>query len=135
MTEKPVKKAQLQNPPHGPESNLPTAAAPTRSGRKKIPVSAVLAVIGLALLAVGLAMYPRRAEAPAPISENVSVAGDSYVMSHMSYVNYTVDQIHPDPRQRMRILVDRFIYQGLRYAPSRHAARDQAVCRATPRSG
>ena len=61
-------------------------------------MSAVLAVIGLALLAVGLAMYPRRAEAPAPISENVSVAGDSYVMSHMSYVNYAVDQIgRPDP--------------------------------------
>ena len=27
----------------------------------------------------------------------------------------------------MRILVDRFIYQGLRYLPSRHAARDQAI--------
>jgi hypothetical protein len=26
----------------------------------------------------------------------------------------------------MRILVDRFIHQGLRYVPSRHAARDHA---------
>jgi hypothetical protein len=29
----------------------------------------------------------------------------------------------------MRILVDRFIYQGLRYAPSRHAARIRASAR------
>jgi hypothetical protein len=27
----------------------------------------------------------------------------------------------------MQVLVDRFIYQGLRYAASRHAVRDQPV--------
>jgi hypothetical protein len=32
-------------------------------------------------------------------------------------------------------LVDRFIYQGLRYVPSRHAVGDQAICRAASRSG
>jgi hypothetical protein len=33
------------------------------------------------------------------------------------------------------ILVDRFIYQGLHYAASRHAARDQPVSSRTAPSG
>jgi hypothetical protein len=31
------------------------------------------------------------------------------------------------PWQQMRILVDRFIYQGLHYVPSRHAVPGQGV--------
>jgi len=56
----------------------------------------VLAVIGLALLAVGFGVHPGRAEAPTAISASVFVAGNSYVMTHISYVNYPVDQVHPD---------------------------------------
>jgi hypothetical protein len=55
-----------------------------------------LAVIGLALLAVGFGIYPGRAEAPTAISASAFVAGNSYVMTHISYVNYPVDQVHPD---------------------------------------
>jgi hypothetical protein len=39
------------------------------------------------------------------------------------------------PRQQMRILVDRFIYQGRCCLPSRHAACDQAIRGVAPRSG
>ena len=41
-------------------------------------------------------MHPGRAEAPTAISASVFVAGNSYVMTHISYVNYPVDQVHPD---------------------------------------
>jgi hypothetical protein len=36
------------------------------------------------------------------------------------------------PGQMVLILVDRLIYQGFRYAASRHAARDQPVSGHTP---
>jgi hypothetical protein len=39
------------------------------------------------------------------------------------------------PLVMVLVLVDRLIYQGLRYAASRHAARDQPVSRHTPPSG
>jgi hypothetical protein len=35
------------------------------------------------------------------------------------------------PWQQMRILVDRFIYQGLRYVLSRHAGPDQDIRKAS----
>jgi hypothetical protein len=110
-----------ENPPASPEGNrppadgsshsawaarvtasLPAAAKPTRSRRKKILVPVVLAVIGLALLAAGFLMYPRRAEAPAPTSDTLAVMGAGsyvntrYANSHMKAIYYTVQQLHPD---------------------------------------
>jgi hypothetical protein len=41
-------------------------------------------------------MHPGRAEAPTAISASVFVAGNSCVMTHISYVSYPVDQVHPD---------------------------------------
>jgi hypothetical protein len=111
MTEEPaVKSAEPESPTHGPESNPLLAAgsarsawaarvtanpaAATRRGRprwKKILVPTVLAILGVGLVAIAFAAYPRRGEVkPAAGAIAVINANSSYVGDHTVLVWYVV---------------------------------------------
>jgi hypothetical protein len=98
MTENPsVESSEPVSPPHDLEGEPRRADAPRRSRRKKVLAPVVLFFSGVALLALGLALYPRRAAALATASPSVYVTGNSSeVNSNIEVIDYRVDQVHPD---------------------------------------
>ncbi len=77
-------------------ADAPAATGPARSRRKKILVPTVLGAIGVAVIAVGLWMYPQRHEVSAPSVPTMSIFGSSpYVNDHMQIIYYTVWQDRP----------------------------------------
>lgn len=92
-----VKRTEPENPHHDPDRSPPAADKPARPRRRKFLATIVLAVIGVALLSLGLGIYPRRAAVPATASPSVYVGSNSsYVINNVETVSCMVDQVHPD---------------------------------------
>ena len=73
----------------------------------------------------GVELAPRRADQPAVTADDPS----GVIQGLAGQRQRGRVEKHLEPLGEMRILVDRFIYQGLRHGPRRHAVADQPTCR------
>jgi hypothetical protein len=95
MSDVPAPKAKEPESSAAPHQNSePSAPAPDkRSGWGAVVTPVLLAVFGLALLIVGLILYPRRAEHPAPVTTKLDVFSTCPLFS----IGYAVDPARGQP--------------------------------------